>query len=69
MQKYDIPDMMPRLQHFRKAVHKARAAQRMKRNRGFAFSQNEGGQADIMRLYDTTRYDLLRGVARGCYHC
>ncbi|RKP02642.1 hypothetical protein CXG81DRAFT_10520 [Caulochytrium protostelioides] len=55
IQKYHIPDYRPRMEWFRKAVHKNRIIQRLKRNRGFAFSQNEGGQADLIRVYDTTR--------------
>jgi phospholipid-transporting ATPase len=55
IQKYNIPDYQPRMEWFRKAVHKVRQIQRMKRNRGFAFSQNETGQANLIRVYDTTR--------------
>jgi len=43
------------MEWFRKAVHKVRMVQRLKRNRGYAFSQNEGGQAQVIRAYDTTR--------------
>ncbi len=39
----------------KKAVQKARMNQRIKKARGFAFSQNESGQADLIRVYDTTR--------------
>ncbi|KAJ3105015.1 hypothetical protein HDU97_008623 [Phlyctochytrium planicorne] len=55
IQKYNIPDYRPRMEWFRKAVHKVRQTQRVKRTRGFAFSQNESGQANLIRLYDTTR--------------
>ncbi|KAJ3395913.1 hypothetical protein HDU92_004588 [Lobulomyces angularis] len=55
IQKYNIPDYRPRMEWFRKAVHKVRQIQRLKRNRGFAFSQNESGQADLIRVYDTTK--------------
>ncbi|KAJ3414832.1 hypothetical protein HDV05_005989 [Chytridiales sp. JEL 0842] len=55
IQKFNIPDYRPRMEWFRKAVHKVRQNQRMKRNRGFAFSQNESGQANLIRVYDTTR--------------
>ena len=54
IQKYNIPDYRPRMEWFRKAVHKVRAIQRIKRARGFAFSQNESGQASLIRQYDTT---------------
>ncbi|ORZ40601.1 hypothetical protein BCR44DRAFT_1176750 [Catenaria anguillulae PL171] len=55
IQKFNIPDYRPRMERFRQAVHKVRMIQRIKRNRGFAFSQNESGQADLIRVYDTTR--------------
>ena len=55
IQKFNIPDHRPRQEFFRKAVHKARALQRIKQSRGFAFSQNEGGQEDLIRSYDTTK--------------
>ncbi|KAJ3194673.1 hypothetical protein HK101_002203 [Irineochytrium annulatum] len=55
IQKYNIPDQRTRMEWFRKAVHKVRQIQRIKRTRGFAFSQNESGQANLIRLYDTTR--------------
>ncbi|KAJ3163744.1 hypothetical protein HDU88_006236 [Geranomyces variabilis] len=55
IQKYNIPDFRPRMEFFRKAVTKVRQFQRIKRNRGFAFSQSDSGQAALIRLYDTTR--------------
>ncbi|KAI9599439.1 hypothetical protein BDF19DRAFT_470419 [Syncephalis fuscata] len=54
IQKFNIPDYRPRMERFRKAVHKVRLIQRLKRNRGFAFSQSEAGQAHLIRAYDTT---------------
>ncbi|KAF9108735.1 hypothetical protein BGX27_008254 [Mortierella sp. AM989] len=54
IQKLNIPDYRPRMERFRKAVHKVRNIQRMRRNRGFAFSQNESGTARLIRAYDTT---------------
>jgi phospholipid-transporting ATPase len=54
IQKFNIPDYRPRMERFRKAVHKVRAIQRLKRDRGFAFSQSESGQEHIIRAYDTT---------------
>ncbi|RKO94387.1 hypothetical protein BDK51DRAFT_18519 [Blyttiomyces helicus] len=56
IQKYNIQDYRPRMEWFRKAVQKVRMTQRNKRMRGFAFSQNESGQANLIRIYDTTRY-------------
>ena len=55
MAKYNIQDHRPRMEYFRKAVQKVRLVQRQKRNRGFAFSQGESGQAQLIRIYDTTR--------------
>ncbi|KAG9304740.1 hypothetical protein G9A89_003914 [Geosiphon pyriformis] len=55
IQKFNIPDYRPRMEQFQKAIRKVRAVQRLRRNRGFAFSQNESGQeAKVMRAYDTT---------------
>ncbi|KAF9994494.1 hypothetical protein BGZ79_000747 [Entomortierella chlamydospora] len=54
IQKLNIPDYRPRMERFRKAVHKVRNIQRMRRNRGFAFSQSESGTARLIRAYDTT---------------
>ncbi|KAF8813752.1 Ca-transporting ATPase [Phlegmacium glaucopus] len=58
LQKYNIPDYRPRQEQFQKAIKKVRATQRMRRNRGFAFSQTENGkqdQAKIIRAYDTSK--------------
>ncbi|KAJ1736271.1 aminophospholipid translocase [Coemansia biformis] len=54
IQKFNIPDYRPRMERFKKAVHKARLLQRLRRTRGYAFSQTEGGQEKIIRAYDTT---------------
>jgi phospholipid-transporting ATPase len=44
---------------FQKAIKKVRAVQRMRRNRGFAFSQTENAgkqdQAKLIRAYDTSK--------------
>ncbi|KAJ1659306.1 aminophospholipid translocase [Dispira simplex] len=55
IQKFNIPDYRPRMERFRKAVHKVRMIQRLRRTRGYAFSQTETGQAKLIRSYDTTR--------------
>ncbi|KAH9942242.1 phospholipid-translocating P-type ATPase [Epithele typhae] len=59
IQKYNIPDYRPRQEQFQKAIKKVRAVQRMRRNRGFAFSQTENAsrqdQARLIRAYDTTK--------------
>ncbi|KAJ2524734.1 aminophospholipid translocase [Coemansia sp. RSA 2049] len=54
IQKLNIPDYRPRMERFKKAVHKVRLLQRLRRTRGYAFSQNEGGQEKLIRAYDTT---------------
>lgn len=60
IQKYNISDYRPHQQHFQNAIRKVRQVQRMKKQRGFAFSQAEdGGQEKIIRMYDTT---LKRGI-------
>ncbi|THU89359.1 calcium transporting ATPase [Dendrothele bispora CBS 962.96] len=58
LQKYNIPDYRPRQEQFQKAIKKVRAVQRMRRNRGFAFSQTENSkqdQAKLIRAYDTSK--------------
>ncbi|KAI7850667.1 hypothetical protein BDC45DRAFT_546515 [Circinella umbellata] len=54
IQKYNLPDYRPRMDRFRQAVNKVRRIQRLKRNRGYAFSQNDSDQNKIIRAYDTT---------------
>lgn len=59
LQKYNIPDYRPRQEQFQKAIKKVRAVQRMRRTRGFAFSQTEtAGKQDqtrLIRAYDTSK--------------
>ncbi|KAI0060491.1 calcium transporting ATPase [Artomyces pyxidatus] len=59
IQKYNIPDYRPRQEQFQKAIKKVRAVQRMRRNRGFAFSQTEDparqDQSRLIRAYDTSK--------------
>lgn len=60
IQKYNIQDYRPRMEQFQKAIRKVRQVQRIKKQRGFAFSQVENqDQEKIVRLYDTTK---KRGV-------
>ncbi|KAI8981510.1 hypothetical protein BDB01DRAFT_794396 [Pilobolus umbonatus] len=54
IQKYNVPDYRPCMDKFRRAVNKVRKIQRLKQNRGFAFSQNDNDQSRIIRMYDTT---------------
>ncbi|KAG8911211.1 hypothetical protein FRC00_006873, partial [Tulasnella sp. 408] len=59
LQKYNIPDYRPRQEQFQKAIKKVRAVQRMRKTRGFAFSQTEDPnrqeQARLIRAYDTSQ--------------
>ncbi|PKI85530.1 P-type phospholipid transporter [Malassezia vespertilionis] len=55
MQKYKLQDVYPRTDQFQKNIRKVRAVQRVRRSRGYAFSQTEGEQADLIRQYDTTK--------------
>jgi phospholipid-transporting ATPase len=54
VQAFNLPDYRPRMEQFQKAIKKVRAVQRMRRNRGYAFSQTEEKQESIIRMYDTT---------------
>lgn len=60
IQKYNIQDYRPRMEQFEKAIRKVRQVQRIKKQRGFAFSQVDNQDLEkIVRLYDTTK---KRGV-------
>ncbi|KAG7895399.1 hypothetical protein KL906_004270 [Ogataea polymorpha] len=54
IQKYQIQDHKPRFSSFQKTIRKVRQVHRMRKQRGFAFSQDEG-QENIIRKYDTTK--------------
>lgn len=55
MQKYNLQDIYPRADQFQQTIRKVRAVQRVRRSRGYAFSQTEGDQAHLIRQYDTTQ--------------
>ncbi|KAK7206902.1 phospholipid-transporting ATPase 1 [Myxozyma melibiosi] len=55
IQKYNIADYRPRMEQFQKAIRKVRQVQRMRKQRGFAFSQADEGQSRLIRAYDTTQ--------------
>jgi len=55
MQKYIIDDYSINQSWYQKAVGKVNMINRMRKSRGFAFSQNESGQANLIRVYDTTK--------------
>jgi len=57
IQKFNLSDYRPRQEQFQKAIKKVRATQRMRRQRGFAFSQTETSNQDqtrLIRSYDTS---------------
>lgn len=55
IQKYNIQDYRPRMEQFQKAIRKVRQVQRMRKQRGYAFSQADESQDRVLRAYDTTR--------------
>lgn len=56
IQKYNIQDYRPRMEQFEKAIRKVRQVQRIKKQRGFAFSQVDDQNLEkVVRLYDTTK--------------
>lgn len=56
IQKLNIADYRPRMEQFQKAIRKVRQVQRMRKQRGYAFSQAEEGQTRMIRAYDTTKH-------------
>ncbi|KAL8981393.1 MAG: hypothetical protein Q9205_003812 [Flavoplaca limonia] len=59
IQKYNIQDYRPRMEQFQKAIRKVRQVQRMRKQRGYAFSQADESQQRVLNSYDTT---LSRGT-------
>ncbi|KAF2126062.1 phospholipid-transporting ATPase-like protein [Dothidotthia symphoricarpi CBS 119687] len=55
IQKYNIQDYRPRMEQFQKAIRKVRQVQRMRKQRGYAFSQTDESQARVLQAYDTTQ--------------
>lgn len=57
IQKYNVQDYRPRMEQFQKAIRKVRQTQRMRKQRGYAFSQADdaGQQTRIVNAYDTTQ--------------
>ncbi|CAM1505472.1 Fc.00g111090.m01.CDS01 [Cosmosporella sp. VM-42] len=56
IQKYNIQDYRPRMEQFQKAIRKVRQVQRMRKQRGYAFSQADESQTRILQAYDTTKH-------------
>jgi phospholipid-transporting ATPase len=44
-----------RMEQFQKAIRKVRQVQRMRKQRGYAFSQTDESQARVLQAYDTTK--------------
>ncbi|KAF8539362.1 hypothetical protein BDD12DRAFT_737388 [Trichophaea hybrida] len=55
IQKYNIQDYRPRMEQFQKAIRKVRQVQRMRKQRGYAFSQADEGATRLIQAYDTTK--------------
>ena len=55
IQKYNIQDYRPRMEQFQKAIRKVRQVQRMRKQRGYAFSQADESQTRVLNAYDTTK--------------
>jgi phospholipid-transporting ATPase len=55
MQKYIIDDYSINQNWYNKVVGKVNMITHLRKSRGFAFSQLESGQADLIRIYDTTK--------------
>ncbi|KKY15167.1 putative phospholipid-transporting atpase 1 [Phaeomoniella chlamydospora] len=55
IQKYNVQDYRPRMEQFQKAIRKVRQVQRMRKQRGYAFSQADEGQMRVLEAYDTTK--------------
>lgn len=53
------------MEQFQKAVRKVRQVQRMRKQRGYAFSQTEQSQARVLNAYDTTRERGRFGELKG----
>ena len=43
------------MEQFQKAIRKVRQVQRMRKQRGYAFSQGDEGQSKLLQAYDTTQ--------------
>lgn len=44
-----------RMEQFQKAIRKVRQVQRMRKQRGYAFSQADESQTRVLQAYDTTQ--------------
>lgn len=46
---------LTRMEQFQKAIRKVRQVQRMRKQRGYAFSQADESQTRVLQAYDTTQ--------------
>lgn len=57
------------MEQFQKAIRKVRQVQRMRKQRGYAFSQADESQTRVLNAYDTTRergrYGEMVGAGKG----
>ncbi|KAI5310643.1 hypothetical protein KEM55_004186 [Ascosphaera atra] len=74
IQKYNVQDYRPRMEQFQKAIRKVRQTQRMRKQRGYAFSQADeaGQQTRIVNAYDTTqsrgRFGEMQSASRNPFN-
>ena len=53
---YTNSTFLYRMEQFQKAIRKVRQVQRMRKQRGYAFSQADESQTRVINAYDTTRH-------------
>jgi len=58
------------MEQFQKAIRKVRQVQRMRKQRGYAFSQADESQTRLLQAYDTTKErgkygEMTSGRAKG----
>jgi phospholipid-transporting ATPase len=79
IQKFNVADYRPRyslsrshanfrMEQFQKAIRKVRQVQRMRKQRGYAFSQGDEGQMRLIRAYDTTQHRGKYGEMKAAPH-
>jgi phospholipid-transporting ATPase len=63
-----LPPLITRMEQFQKAIRKVRQVQRMRKQRGYAFSQGDEGQMRLIRAYDTTQHRGKYGEMKAVPH-
>jgi phospholipid-transporting ATPase len=56
------------MEQFQKAIRKVRQVQRMRKQRGYAFSQADESQMRLIRAYDTTQHRGKYGEMKAVPH-